>query len=170
MPVVVGESLSDARVPGFHKDAKRAAIKHVIARAGKHGRALELRAEGFTFGEISAILEDEGFDAVKPETVRDWVRKDLAATVTEPAEQLRQLEHFRLERLMTATWARAIAGHGESIDRVLRIMERKARLLGLDAPAEIDIRELRVEMFGLLEQVMAPEEYTRLIAQLQEVS
>jgi hypothetical protein len=47
---------------------------------------------------------------------------------------LRGLELERLDALHAACWPAALAGHLRSIDTVLRIMRRRAALLGLDAP------------------------------------
>jgi hypothetical protein len=47
------------------------------------------------------------------------------------------LELMRLERLHAAVWPQAIRGDVNAVDRVLRIMERRARLLGLDAPKRV---------------------------------
>jgi len=38
--------------------------------------------------------------------------------------------------MQVALWSSAMKGDPKSIDRILRIMERRARLLGLDAQVE----------------------------------
>jgi len=50
---------------------------------------------------------------------------------------LRALELLRLDELLNALWDTAIAGDLKAVDRVLKVMERRAKLLGLDAPFEI---------------------------------
>ena len=52
------------------------------------------------------------------------------------AEELRQLEEERLDRMQAGIWSTAIQGHLGSIDRVLKIMDLRARLLGLYAPVK----------------------------------
>lgn len=93
--------------------------------------ALELRAAGATFEEIG---EHQG---VNKSTAKRRVDAALAATLREPAEELRQVELHRLDRLFTMAYRRASqGGKGQmfAIDRCLTIMERRAKLLGLDAP------------------------------------
>jgi hypothetical protein len=54
------------------------------------------------------------------------------------ADELREIEANRLDRLFVVAWRRAMAKDGDlaAIDRALRIMERRARLLGLDQPTD----------------------------------
>ena len=52
----------------------------------------------------------------------------------EDAGTLRSLEMLRLDELQNAIWQRAIDGDGRALDRILAIMARRAKLLGLDAP------------------------------------
>jgi hypothetical protein len=47
---------------------------------------------------------------------------------------VRELELTRLDAMLLPLWRRVQAGEEKAIDRALRIMERRARLLGLDAP------------------------------------
>jgi hypothetical protein len=58
---------------------------------------------------------------------------------------LRVLEAGRLDQLQLAIWKSALAGHLGAIDRVLRIMERRARLFGLDTPL-LDVSTLMREL------------------------
>ena len=63
---------------------------------------------------------------------------EINRQVSESADELRTLEACRLNELLNALWVRAIGGDEKAIDRVLRIMERRARLLGLDAPTRTE--------------------------------
>jgi hypothetical protein len=58
---------------------------------------------------------------------------------TEDVEAYRQQEAERIDRLHRAVWKQAIDGNHGAIDRVLRLSERRARLLGLDAPQRQEI-------------------------------
>ncbi len=62
----------------------------------------------------------------------------LKKTLQEPADELRTMEAERLDRMLEGLWQKAISGDTWSVDRVLNIMERRARLLGLDRPPEKD--------------------------------
>jgi hypothetical protein len=69
----------------------------------------------------------------------DAVMGALDATLREPAESVRKLEVERLDRLMLGVWTRAVGGESESIDRVLKIMDRRSKLLGLAAPTAMSV-------------------------------
>lgn len=104
--------------------------------AERRVNALNLRKSGASFRQIGDQL---GVDAAT--AYRDVQRAlaDLAKEQRESAEQLRQLELERLDALQIALWVQARQGNQGAVDRVLRIMERRARLLGLDAPTKADI-------------------------------
>ena len=60
--------------------------------------------------------------------------------VREPAEAVRKIELDRLDALQRSLWPAALKGDLRdlpAVDRVLAVMGRRARLLGLDAPATI---------------------------------
>jgi hypothetical protein len=56
----------------------------------------------------------------------------MERTIGNPAKELRDLEAARLDRLQEQPWLQAVQGNLAAIDRCLRIMERRAKLLGLD--------------------------------------
>ena len=110
-------------------------------------QALQLRAGGATYQQIADALGYRGAaGALKA------VRAGLLATLQEPADELRTLELARLDALLRAVWPKAMRGELTAVDRVLKIMERRANLLGLDAPVRVNIGALvarAVAEFGL---------------------
>lgn len=105
-----------------------------VAAAGRQADALALRVKGLTFRQIGDALGCDGSTAFRA------VRDALAATLAECAElaeHLRELENQRLDEMQAALWEKALAGVFPAADRVLRIMERRAKLNGLDAPQKI---------------------------------
>ena len=100
----------------------------------RHLKALELRKAGATY---RAIAEQLGY--AQPRGAHKAVSSALKATLREPAEELRTLELERLDAMALALWRRAQAGDEKAVDRCLRIMERRARLLGLDAAAKTEV-------------------------------
>jgi hypothetical protein len=100
--------------------------------AGRWASALELRKAGVSFPQIARRLGYSG-----PGAAFKAVQSALDATLREPAESLRTLEAERLDRLMLGVWQRATAGDAKAVDNVLKIMDRRARLLGLDAPRKV---------------------------------
>ena len=105
-------------------------------------RCLSLRPEGLTHREIAARL------GIAPSSAYKRVRHALDAVNERnaaEAERLRTLELLRLDALQDAIWEKALEGEAKSLSRVLAIMERRAKLLGLDAPAK---REAKVSPQG----------------------
>ncbi len=97
---------------------------------------LDMRLHGLTFQEISRRLPDVGYARLSVRRIRDIVAKSLKSCRDEPARELRQLELLRLDQLQAAHYKAAMGGDAAAISRVLSIMDRRARLLGLDAGAE----------------------------------
>jgi DNA-binding transcriptional MerR regulator len=95
----------------------------------KQRQALELRQAGYSYDVIAEMLHYADRSGA-----HKAVTAGLKAALREPAQQLRTLEEERLDKLQTAVWARALAGDAKMVDRALRILERRAKLLGLDAP------------------------------------
>lgn len=62
--------------------------------------------------------------------------EDSVAQVSSEASELRAEEVSRLDGMLGGIWVDARKGNLSAIDRVLKIMERRAKLLGLDAPTK----------------------------------
>jgi uncharacterized protein YicC (UPF0701 family) len=98
----------------------------------KERRVLELRRSGITF---DVIAEEVGYASASG-AYNAFVRS-LKRTLQVPADEVRQIEIDRLDKLQQAMWPQAMEGHPAAIDRIIRIMERRAKLLGLDAPTKL---------------------------------
>ena len=98
--------------------------------------ALELRKSGATYQQIATKL---GYKSSAG--AYGAVKRALRAVIREPAEDVRELELARLDALLEVAWRKATTGDGSlyAIDRALEIMRRRAALLGLDAPAEVNV-------------------------------
>ena len=97
-------------------------------------QALELRMAGATYRKIATQL---GYP--NPGNAYRAVARLLTEHARESAEQVRAMELARLDRLLLAVWGKAAAGDVAAVDRALRVMERRARIMGIDAPQKIDI-------------------------------
>ncbi len=97
-------------------------------------QALELRTSGMTYAAIAAELKYS--DESGP---RKAVDRLLSRVECEGAEELRQLEGQRLDAMQRAIWPQACSGDLDAIKTVLTIMARRAKLLGLDAPANVAV-------------------------------
>lgn len=98
------------------------------------GKALDLRIAGASYRQIGAQL------AVSERTAFYDVQTALAsldAVNAKKAERLRDLEARRLDVLQVALTQGIRSGDPRAILAAVRILERRARLYGLDAPTEI---------------------------------
>ena len=97
-------------------------------------QALELRKAGASYDSIAKELGyRDRSGAYRAVAVA------LLKTLQEPAAEVRQLELERLDKMLLGLWRPATSGHEGAVDRVLRIMARRAALLGLDAPVRADV-------------------------------
>jgi len=117
----------------------------LLETAERRAYVFQLRKAGATYAAIvKAAIDKFGVDAlpngfderyaykdVKREL--DHLRKDIA----DSAAEIIELETQRLDAMLTVLWPQVAKGNQGAVDRVLRIMERRAKLLGLDCPQKI---------------------------------
>ena len=106
-------------------------------------KALELRMEGKTF---EAIAVEAGYNS--KQAAYDAVKRALDSITREPAQELIKLDLERLDVLWQIQYLTAQSGDVQAMAACMKIMERRAKLLGLDAPvkqevvAEVTTKEL----------------------------
>jgi len=93
----------------------------------KEHRVVSLRREGLTW---DLIAKEVGY--ASPSGASDAYYRASYRVVQEDLEQIRQLENERLDFLFNAVWKSALEGDHKAVDSCLRIMARRAKLLGLD--------------------------------------
>jgi len=107
-----------------------------VHAAENRKKAVELRVQGASFAAIGRAL------GVSTVMAHNYIKKELAelaAATRESTDSLRQMELLRLDRMELSLWDQAINDKEfGAVDRVLKIMERRAKLMGLDAPATIN--------------------------------
>ncbi|BBK44036.1 hypothetical protein STVA_40560 [Allostella vacuolata] len=111
----------------------RTAERLVAAR--RRALALALRTDGVDYGRIAATPDPEDGRALFPSAAA--ARRAVARALREAgddAETERRLQARRLDRALAGAWAKAQAGDGPAIDRILAIETRRSRLLALDLP------------------------------------
>lgn len=92
-------------------------------------RILELRKQGLTYAAISKEV------GVSYDTVSNTISQAMIALSTRTlanAEDLRREDYQKLSLMLEAIWDRVLSGELGAIDRAIRILERRARLMGLD--------------------------------------
>jgi len=120
----------------------------IIETAQRREYVLEQRKGGSTYREIAkATINKYGASALPKNYDERYAHDDVMAELKrlhesnkETAQDILDLELIRLDRMQTAIWGDVLHGDEKAIDRVLRIMQRRADLLGLDAPKNVDIK------------------------------
>lgn len=96
--------------------------------------SLELRKTGYTYERIA---QQCGW--ANASSAYRAVQDGLKLTLQEPADDLRNLELARLDGVLVGVYQQAVKGSLSAVDRVIKIMERRSRLLGLDKPIQVDV-------------------------------
>ncbi|MFI8865332.1 hypothetical protein ACIGNW_00215 [Streptomyces sp. NPDC053707] len=132
-------------------------IVRTLTTAERDAEAARLRARGYTYQQIA---EELGWS--NKGDAHHAVKRVLTETVKEAGDEIRAIELARLDHLHTSAMdvlerehftvsnGRVVSLDGSgplpddgpvlaAIDRLLKIQERRARLLGLDAPTKQNI-------------------------------
>ncbi len=106
-----------------------------LQKLERQAKALELRRAGMDFREIARKL------GISKSVAHRYVVAGMQSAreqITAGAETLRAEELSRLDALQESLWPRARKGELPAVDRVLKIAERRQKLLGLEAPVRIE--------------------------------
>jgi AraC-like DNA-binding protein len=104
----------------------------VAEREAKELKVLDLRRAGFTFQRIA---EEVGY--ATPSGAQRALERIMSRNIPQAPEEFRWQELDRLDRMQVALWPRAMKGDDRAIGTIVRLMERRARLVGIDAPTKI---------------------------------
>ena len=107
---------------------------------------VELRREGKTWQQIA--------DAVSYATAMGaWKAYQRACqrTLQEPTDEARRIELDRLDALQRTYWEPAVEGNLRAADFVLRVIDRRARILGIDAPQKIQAEVVNYDGVGSID-------------------
>lgn len=134
--------------------------------AERDAEAARLRRRGYSYARIAAEL------GVSRSSAHEAVQRALRAIVEEPAQDVRQLELDRLDEMwqavvkvlearhVTVSNGKVVTLDGSpveddapvlnAVDRLLRIQERRSKLLGLDAEKKINLSGgVKYEVVGI---------------------
>lgn len=143
-----------------------------VTKSTRIARAMQLRIAGNSFRRIAELIQSEfkqrAIDSLV-ELGMDKERIALELSVNNPigkynhvaarrdvqsglsevrseafddAKTLRDMECIRLDNFLNGVYDLACRGNFDAIDRALRISEMRVKLLGLNGPIDIRIREL----------------------------
>jgi hypothetical protein len=102
----------------------------------REARVFELRIQGNTFDQIATEVGYSG-----PSGAWQAYQRVRSEFIYESIDESRQLELMRLDELQVAVWDRAINGELPAAHCVLKIMDRRAKLLGLDKPEKVEVNK-----------------------------
>ena len=100
----------------------------------REAQVLKLRRVGLTFDMIATQLGYSHASGAH-KAYANACKRIIAADVIE----IRAVECDRLDIAQTAIWSKVLGGDSQAINNLIRIMERRARLLGLDMPTRTQI-------------------------------
>jgi hypothetical protein len=126
----------------------------------KERQVLELRRAGATFDDCARAV---GY--ATPQGAYLAFHRALKRTlVAAGSEEMREQELDRLDRLQRSVWPNALQGDLSAVATVLRIMDRRAKYLGLDAAIKHDVTVENVDPTSI------DAEVARLAAMLGDTS
>jgi Zn-dependent oligopeptidase len=122
-------------------------------RAEQQVEAYTLRLAGLSLREIAARME------VSHTHVANLIRAECEERVLPLADEVRQMEIDRFDSWLWKLHEQIEAGHqvARNIEVAVKVSERRARLLGVDAPAQAEVnttvQHKPNEVLELIEQV-----------------
>ena len=111
----------------------------------KGQQAIKLRMAGATINQIAEQLGYANDSGAYKAIMREL--EQTAQDMGESTEAVRQLEIKRLDQMLFPIWNQVLTGDQGAIGTALKIQERRAALLGLDAPKQIEAR-VRVDVIS----------------------
>lgn len=96
-------------------------------------KALNFRKAGLSYEQISQAL---GLSKSRCHQLVTEAMADIKVTINEDAHFVVELELERLDTLLTSLWSNR--DNPRNADSILRVMERKHKLLGIEAPTRIE--------------------------------
>jgi DNA-binding CsgD family transcriptional regulator len=113
----------------------KSSAKSTIARE-RERQVVALKKAGANFQQIADKL-----GITKPGAYKAWkrVNEQLAKATREDAELLRAQQLERINDMLLGLWNKAASGDVQAVDRVVRLLERESKLLGLDSPQKKEL-------------------------------
>lgn len=122
-------------------------------------RAFELRRQGKSFYQIAEIMELP--EARVAGMVSGAIRAAANLVSTTEKRELMALEISRLDELQSAVWPLAVSGDTRAIDSTLKIIQMRAKMLGLEEQVQTNTVQAVIVQGGSTEY----REALRMIAE-----
>ena len=129
------------------RQRQKAGVKHCRDKMTQNG-ALKLRLQGYTYREIG---EKQGTSHMAAYGEVLSALEAVKRETHENAEKLRDLEVHRMDAILAELWPRK--ADPRTADTILRLMDRRAKLMGLDAAQQSEMKVTGLE--GLTDEQIA---------------
>ncbi|MDT0377241.1 hypothetical protein RM572_00425 [Streptomyces sp. DSM 42041] len=128
--------------------------------AQRRTQAIAMRLAGVEWATIADRLGYSSKGAAHTDVTR--ALRQSTSELAGQVEEMRTLQQLRTDRLLAAVWAKAIKGDLKAVETALKLMERHAKLYGLDAPSRVsvDAERLGSEIGDLLTALTDEDEAT----------
>lgn len=124
--------------------------KGQVDQALREHRVIELRAKGYSFQQIA---DQEHY--ANASAASKAFKSGMGKLIKPVADEVRTLELERLDKFLLALWDKIEQGDPIAIDRGLKIMDRRAKYLGLDAPIKQQVEVTTFEGGSELDREVA---------------
>ena len=119
----------------------------MLKTAKRRKEVIQLREAGATWQKIAdTLLHRHGAEALPSGWDKRYAWNDfdralgkVQGEVKDRARTVREMELKRLNRMQRGLWQSAINGDTDAARTVVKLMKRRASLLGLDEPEELDV-------------------------------
>jgi len=115
------------RRPGESKTSTRR-----LEAKQRAAEAMTLRIAGASYQVIADRL---GF--ADPSGAQKAIERAMKETIQEPADELRRVELERLDAMFLGLFPHARQGSPNHVEKAIKVMDHRAKLLGLYAPAKV---------------------------------
>lgn len=127
--------------------------------AQRRSQAIALKLAGAEWQQIADTLGYADRGAACKDVTR--ALETYVAEGQAGAEVLRETELLRLDRIQRGHWSQAVGGDSRSADTVLKVIDRRCRLLGLDVPPDVQeqmrrhvVEQVSAQFFMVMGQVL----------------
>jgi hypothetical protein len=116
--------------------------------------AWQMRLRGTDWQQICKTV---GYSSVKVAQVevRAYITESMVRIDAEHREEVLHTELARLDELMDAVWDMAMTGDTKAVDSVLKVINTRMKLLGLDTQQEVTVNNNTVLVHGTSEEFIA---------------
>lgn len=158
-PRTPGDAVAQAALP----PVKTGRANTKAETAARRAKAVSLALAGMSFEQIATEC---GYGSRK--VAQNAVRTSLSQVQVDNVTELRQHQVAQLDRLLLGVWTNAIKGSPGHVREARKLLDSKARLLGLNAPLQVEdvtgvdqaITALRLRLSADLEALPAAADGT----------